>query len=67
MPEWKTPHPSKVKAAVRAYQNRHFATISASVPRPFKMEFQRACQRAGTTMHSAISEFAAKFIADNPE
>lgn len=66
MQEWKTPEtPSKTKAAVRAYQRTHFATISANVPRQFKEEFREACKNAGTTMHGAIMEFAAHFIADN--
>lgn len=67
MPEWETPPPSKTRAAIRAYQRKHFSTICANVPRPFKEEFRRACQHAGTTMHNAIAEFAAAFIAEHTE
>lgn len=55
--------PSKTPEAVRQYQRKHFATISANVPRPFKAEFRRACQNAGTTMHAVLLRAAAEYVA----
>lgn len=59
--------PSKAPEYVRKYYREHYTTICAAVPRPFKEEFRRACQNAGTTMHNAIAEFAAAFIAEHTE
>lgn len=61
---WETPkNPSKMPEAVRKYQRECFATISANVPRPFKAEFRRACQDAGTTMHAVLLRAAAEYVA----
>lgn len=61
---WETPkRPAKMPEAVRKYQRHHFATISANVPRPFKDEFRRACQDAGTTMHAVLLRAAAEYVA----
>lgn len=64
MPDYEPPkQPSKMPEYVREYHRQHYATICANVPRPFKAEFRRACQNAGTTMHAVILRAAAEYVA----